>query len=455
MRNAVSILLYVRPWNRAQMEHLARGVWGDAARLFAASEHKSVDSAGLTLASKAAYLWAQSDVRPQYLTMEEAEDIILRCRLLRSLSKAKAQRLLVAMEYAVDKVLSDVQPDAMLSLTVDSYVMDVFAHLCKQRGIPFIGLVPSFLKNQFRITTRGEHVPCREVSPAEIEQALSSLIVQDYRPDFLVQSEHEMRSQMRKLWLRNLPKPLWFYLRRSLTGERLNYHFWTSQMMAIRYWSPWPRSYKGLSGPALADLAEDGGLPLVYLPLQMAPEATIDYWSDDIRWIDYESFLLNLVRRYRGQWRFLVKEHPNLVGYRSRGFYKRLEAEPNCVLVAPKVPSNDLVNLCQGVLVCTGTSGFEAALRGKPVMSDSAPYYAPPDVLLPIAALDGDLPKAKTDPERQAALMEHVLRCTLPGRFLNNGTWSAKNPEHLAWSATMANSIRDYLKYSAADHELP
>jgi len=177
----------------------------------------------------------------------------------------------------------------------------------------------------------------------------------------------------------------------------------------------------------------------------MSPEATIDYWSSDTRWIDYERFILDLVRRYRGKWRFVVKEHPNLMGYRSRGFYKRLDAEPNCVMVAPKVPSNKLISMCQSVLVCTGTAGFEAALRGKPVLSDSEPYYAPPGILLPVDTLEGELPSPIEDSARQRALMEHVLRGTLPGRFLNNGKWDVDNPEHRVWSETMAASIEGYL----------
>ena len=255
-----------------------------------------------------------------------------------------------------------------------------------------------------------------------------------------------MRRQMWRLWLRNLPKPLWFALRRINPRDKKNYHYWASQIVAMSYWSLWPRGLNGINGPTLAALDNDGGEPLIYLPLQMSPEATIDYWSYDTRWIDYETFIIELLQRYRGKWRFVVKEHPNLLGFRSRGFYRRLEAEPNCVVVSPKVPSNNLVSLCRGVLVCTGTAGFEAALRGKPVLSDSVPYYAAPGSLLPIDTLDGDLTDMEPDAMRQRALVAYVLRGTLLGRFLNNGTWSEDDPEHRAWSKTMATSIRIYLE---------
>lgn len=445
MKNPETILLYARPWNISQMEHLARGVWGADARLIVTSEHRMIDASDLTSVFNATYRKTGPDAKPQILTEKEAEDIALRCRLLRSLKPGRARRLVVAMEYAVNIVLSTTQPSAMLSLMIDNYVMDIFHTLCGKRGLRFIGLVPSFVKEHFRITARGEYVESREVTDNEIDAALSTLVVKDYRPDFLVQSESEMNAKMWRLWLRNLPKPLWFGLRRLKPGEFLNYHYWVSQIISARYWRPFPRPLKGLSGPALEALGDDGGLPLIYLPLQMSPEATIDYWSPDTRWIDYEQFVLDLARRYRDKWRFVVKEHPNIVGYRRRGFYQSLEAEPNCVIVSPKVPSNALISLCEATLVCTGTAGFEAALRGKPVLTDSAPYYAPPGTFLPLGKLDGDLPSDHEDPARQRALVRHVLRGTLVGRFLNNGTWNPENPEHQAWNDTMAASIRGYL----------
>ncbi|UWQ95887.1 capsular biosynthesis protein [Rhodobacteraceae bacterium M385] len=448
MTNPNSILVYVRPWNLSQMAHLARGIWGEDASLSITSEHHTVDQSGLVATFNAAHSQARVDAPLRHLSEEEAADITLRCRLLRSIGKVRARHLLWAMEHAVDQVLTETKPSAMLSLTVDSYVMDIFAALCAKRGIRFIGLVPSFINEHFRISTRGEHNDSRVVSDADIDAALSTLIVKDYRPDFLVQTDTEMRRQMWRLWMRNLPKPLWFALRRMKPANRLNYHYWASQIIAAQYWALWPRMPKGISGPALKAVAEDDGLPRIYLPLQMSPEATIDYWSSDTRWIDYEQHVLDLIQRYRVKWRFFVKEHPNLLGYRSRGFYKRLEAEPNCIMVAPSVPSNDLVTLCQGVLVCTGTAGFEAALRGKPVLSDSEPYYAPPGTLLPIETLTEDLPDQIAVRERQNLLAGHVLRGTLSGRFLNNGKWCADNPTHSGWSDTMAASIRSYLDYA-------
>lgn len=432
------------------MEHLARGVFGTNAILHKTSEHLQVDRSGFAKRLDALFHERSDDAQPRHLNESEIADVILRCRLLRSLEIGIARRLLLAAEQAIEEILDATQAEAMLSLTIDSYIMDVYAALCTRRGIRFIGLVPSFVKEHFRITARGEYVASRPVTESEIDTALATLTVSDYRPDFLVQSERKMLQKMWRLWLRNLSKPLWFALKRTMPGQKLNYHYWASQIISQQYWSLWPKSPRGISGSALARLRGDGGLPLIYLPLQMSPEATIDYWSQDTRWIDYENFVVTMIRRYRKKWRFVIKEHPNLLGLRTRGFYDRLANEPNSIIASPKVASNDLVELCDAVMVCTGTAGFEAALRGKPVVSDSNPYYLPAHELNPIATLEGDLPAIKVNAQHQRALLSFLLGGLLPGRFLNDGSWSPNNPNHVAWSDCMASSIRRFLDSQSA-----
>lgn len=446
IRKKPSVLVYLRPWNSDQMLHLVKGIVRSDFIIETASDFTGLAKFYLRRADKEPSKIISNKARSSSLTDTELDEIILRCRLLRSLPVDTAHQLALAAERAIINVLDKAKPALIISIIIDTYILDLLARLSQKRGIPFLGLVPSFLKNHFRISVRGEYVHSREVTDEEIDAAMTSLSVVDYRPDFLVQTEREMRKQMWRLWLRNLPKPLLFAFLRLRKGESDNLHYWASQVVATRFWSFWPRRFKGISGPALAACVDNGGPPLIYIPLQMSPEATIDYWSHDIRWIDYEQFIIELLQRYRGKWRFAVKEHPNLLGYRSRGFYKRLQAEPNCVMVSPQVPSNELVKLCRGVLVCTGTAGFEAAIRGKPVLSDSAPYYAAPNTLLPIKALDSELPMPKQTSAHQRDMVAHVLRGTLPGRFLNNGSWNASVPEHVAWSETMAASLRGYLQ---------
>lgn len=74
-------------------------------------------------------------------------------------------------------------------------------------------------------------------------------------------------------------------------------------------------------------------------------------------------------------WKLFVKEHPNAKGYRSAGFYKKLSAIPNVVLIEPAVSTDYLVLNAQMVFVVFGTIGLEAVLKEKPVISLSKTPY--------------------------------------------------------------------------------
>jgi len=441
MTKKPSVLIYSRPWNVEQMQFLADGVWGKDANIAIVSEHPKVDSSGLLKRFYSAY--NTCDLNPKILTESEVVDIIQRCRLLRSLDVSKARHLIVAMECAIDQVLAEKSPSHVISLTIDSYIIDILCFLCAKRNIMFLGLVPSFLKNHFRITARGEYIDSRSLDGVDREAELQGLLAVDYKPDFLVKSNKAMQKQMWRLWSRNLIKPIWFWARRMISGDKYNYHQWASQIMAIKFWSWFPQKPQAISFEDLS--ARNFNKNIVYIPLQMSPEATVDYWSADVCWVDYEETLVKIIRDNKNSCIFVLKEHPNLIGYRDRGFYKRIEKEENCIFVNSGVHSNLLVDFTDSTLVCTGTVGFEAALRGKPVFSDSKPYYAPKDMCLPISNIGKKVNQPLTD---SVDLMEHVLKGALRGRFLNDGTWTESNSDHVAWGKEMVNSIKEFLERS-------
>lgn len=74
-------------------------------------------------------------------------------------------------------------------------------------------------------------------------------------------------------------------------------------------------------------------------------------------------------------WKLVVKEHPNAIGYRSLGFYKKLRQIPNIVLLGPETDTNTLIMGSELVFVVFGTIGLEAILKKKPVIALSKTPY--------------------------------------------------------------------------------
>lgn len=435
------VLVYVRPWNVEQFLDLAHGVW-PGNETIQVSEHRRLDNTGLHKTFVARYKSRGSISVPDHLSAVEIEDVIRRCRLLRNLPRTQAERLVASMAQAIDTVFDRNRFEAMLSITTDSYVLHLFVLACRQRSVPFIGLVPSFLNGYFRITALGEYTPVRDVSEDEVEMIRQALLDITYKPDFVPPDAVEMQNRARRFWLRNTVKPLWFALKRRLSGDPLNYHDWSTEIIARRAWSPVFQTYHGVYPAGKEDLVRRSkGRRLIFLPLQMSPEATIDYWSEDLRWIEYEDRILELIADHRDACMFIAKEHPNVLGNRSREFYSRLAAEENCVMVSPEVPSNILLGLCDAVAICTGTVGFEAALRGLAVHTDSNPFHLPTGVARPLADLSSTILTPVPKEDDQLRLIRHVLACVLPGLFVNNGSWQRREHDQ----SSMVNGLRRYL----------
>ncbi len=70
-----------------------------------------------------------------------------------------------------------------------------------------------------------------------------------------------------------------------------------------------------------------------------------------------------------------VKEHPQMVGYRPRSYYKELKKIPNVRLLRPSIPGVQVMQDSRIVFTIAGTAGFEAALFKKPIISFGKLYY--------------------------------------------------------------------------------
>ena len=437
------ILIYVRPWNREQFIDLAEKVFPNS-RLTVLSDHASADSSGFAGCFGGAYERQEQPQNDPLWTKLDIDDIILRCRLLRNIDRLKAERLVNAMAVALENLAECTSFDAILCLTTDCYIQHVMVVFAQSAGMPFIGLVPTFVDGYFRITKLGELNECRDVSPDENEYISNKLFSVGYRPSFICDPDM-VRWNARKEWAATIARYIYFSVKRLHPSNKLNYHFFANVIFSKKFLSALPQTYSGLNLFALEGLAERCGAPLVYVPLQMAPEATIDYWSSDTTWINYESRLLAMVDEYRTKSLFVVKEHPNVLGRRTPGFYRKLAQRENVVLMDPTLDSNSILGLCDATFICTGSVGFEAFLRGIPVLSDSDPWHLP-GLTQPISALRGAMDFAPPSRKCVSDGIKILSRGILPGKFNNNGTWDLEKDSQ----EKVAESISDAIPYLKA-----
>jgi len=126
----------------------------------------------------------------------------------------------------------------------------------------------------------------------------------------------------------------------------------------------------------------DGDEPFVYFPLHMQPERTTcpqgGVYNDQI--LIAETVAAALPEG----WSLLVKEHPSqwwirdktrYSNARFRGYYERLARIPRVKLVPTFTNTFSLTRKSKAVVTVMGTAGWEALLRGVPVLIFGYPWY--------------------------------------------------------------------------------
>lgn len=443
-------LIHAGPWSDKYLDSIVKEISSDNESLIL-SAHKKVDHSGLWL-SYYQYLKANKDSDITIEASNEDLDIVKRCRLLRALKLKEALLHLYSMRKAVIDVFDNFQPDIVLTETIDSYVMDLLYFEANKRGIHFLGLVGVFLNGYYRISARGEYNKTREPTDKEVIDTLRELEKKDYLPAFVVKDKKKPTYSVLRKWARTLIKVPYFYIKRWSSGDYYNYHYWYGVIGSIEWSHVWPKL--NLGSDSWSEEVSGCGKKVIYIPLQMFPEATVDYWCQDVEVIDYDNVLCRFIANHPDL-HFLIKEHPNVIGYRNPSLYKRLHKFDNVSVCPTQVNSNSLFNFYDAVLVWTGTVGFESALRGKPVFCFAAPYYFPnSNYYLPVSE-DSNTEDLVTyiqnhseilNASKKKQLVKHSLSSVLEGRLIVDGSWDASSPDDMKQMKVLARSLGEYIE---------
>ena len=426
-----TILLHTGPWGAEQLHKIAEGFDASAHQRLA-SLYWSCDDTNLphTFANLLSNSHRTTNRTP------EASDIVAikRCRLLRNLSLKDAMAHWVAINQAWSQVLDNIKPIIVISELIDSYIIDSLKKECDKRDIPFFGLVTCFVNGYFRVTTYGEYRYTRDPSEEEVKHVTQLLTKQTYSPQFITLSDNAFRKQILFRWAKNIARVIGLSAISLVPRFRRINMVYGGLLTARKWLHMYPKLSLGQED--WKQCASVAGKPIIYVPLQHVPEATIDYWCHDVNYIDYERTLLSLIKKYSQDFSFVIKEHPNVIGLRNPDFYNRLLNQPGVTFSKTTTSSNDVINACDAVLVWTGSVGFEAALRGKPVLSVTSTYYMSGNHFMVLNDTTDTIEvvefikKISRNPitrEQQFDMVRHLLSGLVEGRLTFSKNSSAKD----------------------------
>jgi hypothetical protein len=117
------------------------------------------------------------------------------------------------------------------------------------------------------------------------------------------------------------------------------------------------------------------GEKYIYYPLHVNPEYSTNFQGT--MWMNQLYTIEQLSKSVPVDWLVYVKEHPGMLVSRVRpkGFHDRIKKLPNVRLASISIDSHEMIMGAQMVAIVTGTSGWEAILRGKPVLQFVDNYF--------------------------------------------------------------------------------
>ncbi len=273
-------------------------------------------------------------------------------------------------------VLTTQKIDLLLMNTLPHQCYDwVLYHLCKLHGVPVLYLERCYIVDAFYV------VDTVEDSATELRDAVQAVQARFADPAATI----ELSPTYEDVFTANTQQsadPWYMYSRSEQLARKSFVHKWTGTVVNLLWRKPktilraivspstWARKMRQHRTSLYWDahaVTPDLSQPYIYVPLHFQPEATTCPMAGMFN--DQERLVQLLAACVPAGVRLYVKEHPAQgETARSVEFYEALRSIPNVTLVARNTSTFALTDGAAALATCTGTAGFEALFRGKPVL---------------------------------------------------------------------------------------
>lgn len=296
--------------------------------------------------------------------------IIFRDRVLRNTSHSECLTLIRRATGEILNIFSKHSFESLVIYPVDNYILDILAQVASYNDTKTYGVCNFFMKGYKRITSYGEHNPFREPAESEVDQ-VDDILKNNFRSHMAPNRNSAFKAAIVRYVKYKIRYPL-FYLIGAKLMRRKEY-----DLLATPYITTVRRLSNFFVERFFTSIDKiDFSKKTIFVPLHYFPEATLEYWSGDIRQVEFEHMLRckvdELSLRYD---QILLKEHPASVYNNSSIFYKSLLDNPKIIFIDPFVSTITILNYIDIVGAWTGTIGIEALVAGKKVEFFSKNQY--------------------------------------------------------------------------------
>lgn len=269
------------------------------------------------------------------------------------------------------ELLDLIRPDVVITPNFAGLQHIIINLLCKIRNIPMVGFIDSKITGITLTTTdycgrdgKFFYEFSRISKPTwKVSQSINassgygkSVAIPD-KPELKIFSKHNL-----KLFIRSLLHTFSVF-RTGVPKKRVSldqYDVFTflkiiwSQQRCERYCDYYCKDLDSIKGK------------LIFFPLQVQPEATIDIFSS--RFNNQIETARQVAMSLPGDYRLVVKDHPSMSNKRPPSYLAKLASTPNVTLLSSKVNSSVILDMVDLVITPGGTIVFEAVLKKRPVI---------------------------------------------------------------------------------------
>ncbi len=304
-------------------------------------------------------------------------------------------RMLQSVARAIETMLDEQKPDFVFMSVISGLGSYLLYLIAKAKGIKTIMLYNPRLEERYAITE----------NPFSYDSLIAEIVTISGRND--VDQEYVARAEKFITEFKN--KPAYYLEKSKAVGQyqktttvaahfkflkianigrsvtwlfKSFYDFYTSPAKTdystinpwFETWDKIIRKARVVRGYAdLYDIPKPGE-DYAFFPLQSEPEGlpmllAPNYATDQI-WV-----IKQIARSLPVHFTLYVKEHPVMVGKRPRWYYQAIKKIPNVRLLDPHTSALQLVANTKLVFTISSTTGMEAILLGKPLITLSDAFY--------------------------------------------------------------------------------
>lgn len=292
-----------------------------------------------------------------------------------------------------EKILNEVKPDFFVTKYASRHHHHLFTEMCSSLGIPVLMLSRTWLGNKV-LLSKNSHIfddltsltsyTSSERNFKELQEYLESVSYSKYLSNYNKPSKMTSKIMALNDYL----------LSDSEENQKQYYYYGRTKYKVLKdtiltlLRSKYRKNF--LDNHALKQPTYN--MPFVYFPLHVDMERPL--LIDSPFYTNQIEIIRHIAKSLPVGIQLFVKESPagNTRGWRKISDYKEIMSIPNVTLIHHSVPSKDLFKKCSLVFSVAGTSGFEAAIYGKPsIVFSKVGYSSLPSVKRVYAITD--LPK--------------------------------------------------------------